>query len=574
MTTKKTTKNPNWLDNLRGLYGSGIGHAFILHFNIKDSAVPGVPFYAYLSQALSERSIVVYYDVANGFSFPLESMRQRFVEAVGLQPQANSPTLARMQASRQTGLPRNPTEALPLIDRLLRTEVEGGAVVIFPNAESLLPNADLPTIMMNPETRETLLRLTGWGSDMGIANTGNMVILTTETLGDLHPSLRAASARYEAIKVDLLDYEQRLACIERVVSQSQAINWLISPQETARLTAGMTLLAVEDVLLRAQQTGDMDRDLVTERKQAATASEFAEVIELADPTIGWEDIGGLGHIKNFFNRRIVGAINNGRAHRVPMGVLMVGPPGTGKSVVAQAVAKESGLNFVSLNLAKIFDKYVGNSERNLERALQAIQSLSPCIVFIDEIDQSVSRSSSGDSGVSARIFKRLLEFMADTSHRGEIIFLAATNRPDLIDPALMRPGRIDVILPFFAPDADERTAIMQVMAAKYALSLTDVPAAAVAATEGWTGAELEAAVIKAVDILDYGAGTGARALTAATSRLVPSTKDIHFYELLALESVNDLDLVPGRMQAQLRNKAAVTAELNEQADMQRRPRQW
>ena len=143
---------------------------------------------------------------------------------------------------------------------------------------------------------------------------------------------------------------------------------------------------------------------------------------------------------------------------------MTGPAGTGKSAVAEAVAHEAGVNAVVLNLARILGQYVGNSERNLEKALQAIKSLAPTIVFIDEIDQSVSRGGSGDSGVSNRIFKRLLEFMSDTGNRGQVLFLAATNRPDLLDAALRRPGRFDKKIPFLIPDESERAAIIQVMA--------------------------------------------------------------------------------------------------------------
>jgi hypothetical protein len=125
---------------------------------------------------------------------------------------------------------------------------------------------------------------------------------------------------------------------------------------------------------------------------------------------------------------------------------MTGPAGTGKTAMAEAVAKEAGINCVILNPARIFGKYVGDTERNLDRALYAILAMAPVLVFIDEIDQSVSRGASGDSGVSNRFFKRLMEFMSDTSHRGKVVFLAASNRPDLMDPALRRPGRFDKLV--------------------------------------------------------------------------------------------------------------------------------
>ncbi len=157
-----------------------------------------------------------------------------------------------------------------------------------------------------------------------------------------------------------------------------------------------------------------------ERKQDIIASEYAAVLEILEPSFGWEAIGGLEHVKRFFHRSVILPMAQANTRRIPMGVLMTGPAGTGKSVVAEAVAREAGVNAVVLNLARILGQYVGNSERNLEKALQAIKSLAPTIVFIDEIDQSVSRGGSGDSGVSSRIFKRLLEFMSDTGNRGQV----------------------------------------------------------------------------------------------------------------------------------------------------------
>lgn len=568
MTTK-------WLKELQSLYGAGIAHAFMLHFNVKDSIVrPGVALKQYLAQALAQKEVVVFYDAANGFSFPLPTMKKRFMDVVGLSAAGEtSGTLARMAQSANIELPKKPLAAIPLIDKLLRTQpVENdqgqqGYAVIISNAEALLPNGDLTTLMLTEETRTSLITAGNWGNDLSIAATGNMVILVTEVLNDIHPSVRTASSKYEAIAVDLPDHTERLAFAEMMkaqLSDQGSFEWLMTPQEFAAATAALTLLGIEDVFLRARQLGKLTRDLVVERKKQITAAEFAEVIEIVDPSFGWEGIGGLAHIKKFFETRVVQAIQQGRNQRVPMGVLMVGPPGTGKSVVAQAVAKESGINFVNLNLAKIFDKFVGNSERNLERALQAIRSLEPCIVFIDEIDQSVSRSGGGDSGVSARIFKRLLEFMSDTSNRGKVIFLAATNRPDLIDPALMRPGRIDIIIPFFAPDGDERELIFRVMAGKYGMGLNESPiTAAVTATEGWTGAEIEAAVVKALNIMEDEGVSPEDALVDAVRRLYPSTRDIHYFEMLALQHINDVDMVPDRMRELLKNKDQVAREVDD-----------
>lgn len=140
---------------------------------------------------------------------------------------------------------------------------------------------------------------------------------------------------------------------------------------------------------------------------------------------------------------------------------------THNTLLSKAVAKESNMNCVNLNLNRILNKYVGGSEHNLDRALDCAMAMEPTIIFIDEIDEALPKRNGADqTGISQRINKRLLEFLSDTSHRGQVMILAATNYPEKVDPAFKRAGRFDNRLPMFAPGPYDRARILHISAAK------------------------------------------------------------------------------------------------------------
>lgn len=564
-----TTQLPKWTNSMLNKYSSGVAHAFILHFNTADFVVPGVSLKSYLTRLLGNRKIIAYYNRSEGITFAQPSMENDFKELLGLNNQQEDEILAALGQNQSGGdidLPRNPAQALPLLERLLKTgnTDEKTSAVIIDYAETLAPATDIS--IMSVEDRTNLITLQKWGRDMAMANAGNPIYLITSNLTDIHPSIRAASSKYEAIEIPLPDKAGRLNFISLYLDDKPTFDMDgVTPNSMANATAGLSYIHIEDIFLRAEQEGVMSWQLIKERKDTIVASEFGEVIEIIEPRFGWEAIGGLLHVKNFFQKSVINPIKSGRFNRVPMGILMTGPAGTGKSAVAEAVAREAGVNSVSLNLARIFGQYVGQSERNLEKALKVIESMQPTIVFIDEIDQSVSRGQgSGDSGVSSRIFKRLLEFMSDTGHRGKVVFLAATNRPDLMDAALRRPGRFDKKIPFLIPDESERKSIFEVMAIRYGLKCDNIPANAITITDGWTGAELETAVVKAIELIEDEELNECQAIEQSVQRLSPSTSDIEFMTMIAIRETNDLDLLPERYKSLLQDRDKLEEKIKEQ----------
>ena len=448
MASKKSD-SPAWVQELQSKYMAGVAHGFILHFNVADYVVPGASMRTYLAKLMAGRKIVAFYNRSDGITFAVPAMRDKFMELLELKKTAN-PALAAFAASQgnqDQELPKAPSAALPLLARLLRSGKPDDklAAVIIEHAETIVPSSDVA--MMSSEDRTLLVLVEKLGRDPEIMQSGNPVILLTANLTDLHQTIRAASSKFESIRVPLPDQAARLGFIRKYRGENERTAWELTPEQLANATAGLSLIHIEDIFLRAEQEGNLKWDLVRERKQDIIASEFGEVLEVFDPRFGFEMIGGLEHVKKFFQRCVVDPIRKGKLGLIPMGVLMTGPAGTGKTAMAEAVAKELGINCVILNPARIFGKYVGDTERNLDRALYAILAMEPVLVFVDEIDQSVNRGSAGDAGVSNRFFKRLMEFMSDTSHRGKVIFLAATNCPDLMDAALRRPGRFDKKIP-------------------------------------------------------------------------------------------------------------------------------
>lgn len=546
-------ESPLWLDEFRNKYQQGISHAFILHHNVNDYAVPGGIFKDYLIRSLASRQIVVIYNRAEGLVFPLESHRKKFIEVLGLgtpQGQAEADA-AGLSADGTTPHRSDPRVTLRLLTRLLRMGSpskydESGnlnddwqlASVIFDYAESLFGQSD------DPIDKTNLVLAQGWGSDPNIMGSGNIIFMMTSDISQIHPSLRQASSRWESIAVPLPDQKSRIEYIDWYQERTP-INTELTSYQIANSTAFLQLIHIEDIFLRAAEEGSLTIEMIKERKREIIATEFSDVLEIWEPEEGFSTIGGLDVVKDFFKVNVISPMREGNLKRVPKGIMMMGPAGTGKSVMAESVAFEAGVNSGQLNMAKIFSKWVGDTERNLEKIIQAMISLAPFICFIDEIDQSIQRGDGESSGVSSRVFKRLLEVMADESLRGKIVFLVATNRPDLIDPALKRAGRMDQKIAFFIPTAPERTAILDVMIKKYMTSDgVSIPSYVIDETIGWTGAELVELARKAKTLIDDKGMDPEEALTAAVDRLCPTTQDIEKMTALAMAEINDLDLVP------------------------------
>ncbi|ETN14262.1 hypothetical protein PPTG_07896 [Phytophthora nicotianae INRA-310] len=228
------------------------------------------------------------------------------------------------------------------------------------------------------------------------------------------------------------------------------------------------------------------------------------------PDVTWDDIGALNEVRDELSLAVLQPIAHPERFAalglsMPAGVLLYGPPGCGKTLLAKAIAHESGANFISIKGPELLDKYVGESERSVRQVFQRARASSPCVVFFDELDALAPRRSggaggdAGGNGVSERVVNQLLTEMDGLDGRRNVFVIAATNRPDIIDPAMLRPGRLDKLLYVPLPQASERHQILKTISSKCALA-PSVQLEAIAADprcEGFSGADLSALVREA-----------------------------------------------------------------------------
>ncbi|MEO0589047.1 MAG: CDC48 family AAA ATPase [Pseudomonadota bacterium] len=222
------------------------------------------------------------------------------------------------------------------------------------------------------------------------------------------------------------------------------------------------------------------------------------------PNVAWDDIGGVGDAIDKLKEGVELPLKNPDAFRrlgirPAKGFLLYGPPGTGKTLLAKAVAKEAEANFISIKSSDLLSKWYGESEQQIARMFQRARSVAPCVIFIDEIDSLVPArgSGQGEPQVTGRVVNTILAEMDGLEELQSVVVIGATNRPGLMDPALLRPGRFDELVYVGTPDRPGREHILRIHTSKMPLA-DDVDLAAVAAqTDRFTGADLEDVVRRA-----------------------------------------------------------------------------
>jgi len=216
------------------------------------------------------------------------------------------------------------------------------------------------------------------------------------------------------------------------------------------------------------------------------------------PQVKWDDIGGLNAIKQELVEAVEWPLKYPEAFEAinskpPKGIMLFGPPGTGKTMLAKATAYESEANFISIKGPELLSKYVGESEKAVREVFRKARQASPAVVFFDEVDSiAPARGTGFDSHVTERVISQILTEMDGMEELKDVLVIAATNRPDLVDPALLRPGRLDRMIYITPPDTKARTGIFKIHLKGKPLNKNVDINELVRMTDGYVGADIEA----------------------------------------------------------------------------------
>lgn len=538
---------PSWAEELRSRYLAGESSLFLLHGNVRDlhcwvdesGGRTWLDLRSFLDRFLERtREVVAYYNVSQGLQFTQKGHERLFRTIVDARRTARG-------QEKLGELPSAAAQAIPIIEDLVTDPGHSSAVVVD-YFETVAPSADVA--FMVHEDKANLVSLQRWATDPAFTATDNLVILVAEHLSDVSRRI-TSSPSLASIQLPFPDAADREVFVR--AQDVSKVKLEIDLPVLAKMCAGLTLVQIRNILRSAALTGDpIDFTDISLRKKKIIEQECHGLVEFIPPKHHFGHVGGMDRIKEDL-RRVAEAVKKGNRSRVPMGMIFVGPMGTGKTFLAEAFATESGLT--CLKLKNFRDKWVGQTEANLEKVLGLVEALGYVLLVVDEADRGLSAGEGSDGGVNSRVIARLKEFMSDTSHRGRVVILMMTNRPDKLDVDLKRPGRFDLKIPFFFPETgEERKSIFEAIARKNKLVLAPGVSfdAAVALTDGYSSAELEAVMLAAASAAgDSDADTIRQEhVDQAAKDVIPSrdTRMLEYMELLAVFECSAKRMLPDR----------------------------
>jgi len=259
--------------------------------------------------------------------------------------------------------------------------------------------------------------------------------------------IAAVSHGYVGADLEYLCKEAAMKCLRRLLPELNLEEEKIPPETLDKLIVN---------------ADDFKKALVE-----VTPSGMREVF-IENPDVSWEEIGGLEEVKKELMEAVewpmkYPGLYDKLGHKMPRGILLHGPSGTGKTLMAKAVATESEANFVSVRGPELLSKWVGESERGIREIFKRARQSAPCVIFFDEIDSIAPiRGAGGETAVTERVVSQLLTELDGMENMHGVVVLAATNRADMIDPALLRPGRFDKIISIPLPDKDGRKMVIEI----------------------------------------------------------------------------------------------------------------
>ena len=389
-------------------------------------------------------------------------------------------------------------------------------IIFIDEIDAIAPNRNEVTGEVEKRVVSQLLALMD-----GLESRGQVVVIgATNRPNALDPALRRGGRFDREIEIGIPDREERFEILQIHV-RGMPLTGDVDLQKIAELTHGFTGADISELCKEAAMKAlrrvipeiDFDANYVPVdvlNKLVVTMHDFVDALRFVEPStmrevyvetpnVTWNDVGGLKEIKQELREAIEWPLKyqdlfEKAGAKPPKGILLSGPPGSGKTLLAKAVANESGVNFINIKGPELMSKFVGESEKGVRKTFKRAKQVAPCIIFFDELDALAPRRGSGitDSHVSERVISQILTEMDGLEELHGVIVLAATNRADLIDPALLRPGRYDLILHVPTPDREARAEIFQIHTRENPLAKDVSFEELVAETEGRQGAAIEA----------------------------------------------------------------------------------
>ena len=360
----------------------------------------------------------------------------------------------------------------------------------------------------------------------GLKSRGRVVVIgATNRVNSIDPALRRPGRFDREIEIGVPDKESRLNIL-KIHTRNMPLFKNVSLEELARKTHGfvgadlsaLTKEAAMNVLrkilpdIKVEDDKKIPQEVLD--KIVIKAEDFEEALKVVRPSamrevlvetpnVGWGDIGGLEKTKEDLKELVEWPVKYPDSFkrlgiRPPRGILLYGPPGTGKTLLAKAVAKESEANFIQVKGPSLLSMWVGESEKGVRKVFERARQVAPCVIFFDEID-SLAGHRSVDAGtkVTERVLNQLLAEMDGLEDLKDVMVIGASNRPDMLDPALLRPGRFDRIILVDVPDAESRKKIFEVHLRNTPLDKDVRIDELVKLSEGFVGADVEGLVREA-----------------------------------------------------------------------------
>ncbi len=316
----------------------------------------------------------------------------------------------------------------------------------------------------------------------------------------IYPSSDEFNELMTIIDLPLPDQKELKVLIENIANKTESSLDDDTLNDLVMASSGLSEIKVRQVAARAlTQRGKLSRDdlkdIIEEKKQVIARS---EVLEFFESNSNQNDIGGLKILKNWLQQRYQAFSIEAREYGLPIpkGVLLVGPQGTGKSLTAKSIAQNWSMPLLRLDVGRLFSGLVGSSEARTRETILRAEAMSPCILWIDEIDKGFGGDARSDGGTSQRVLASLLTWMAEKV--SSVFVIATANAIDKLPPELLRKGRFDEIFFLDLPNSDERLSILELHIKKRRPNYNFPLSTIVDRTSGYSGAELEQAVIEAM----------------------------------------------------------------------------